>query len=277
MRARARQLPISPVSAGVRLSRDSKNLRENNRTARPTTSRRNSLNRLIPSALIALFLLLAGFFSVYYDHGPKSVWSTQDWDENEKSQVEVTYAYLNHKIEADAFHAYTADERSHLADVRRVLDWTKGIFVLHILILIVSSFFAWRKWTQVRGGERRMEKERLLIGWRRVLLSGGMGGFCSVLLLLLLVMLDFSWFWQGPFHTLLFPQGNWRFPADSALITLFPEPFFKSFATHVLLATAAFSVVTLLAAHRSLRERNRVSRPLQRGGLAPSRRPIRLQ
>lgn len=40
-----------------------------------------------------------------------------------------------------------------------------------------------------------------------------------------------SWDWLfAVFHLVLFPQGNWRFPADSMIIQTYPQEFFVSFA-----------------------------------------------
>lgn len=40
-----------------------------------------------------------------------------------------------------------------------------------------------------------------------------------------------SWGWLFEvFHLVLFPQGNWRFPADSLIIQTYPQEFFVSFA-----------------------------------------------
>lgn len=200
------------------------------------------------SLAFALFLLLAGFFSVYYDFGPRSVWKTQEWTAEEREPVQATYAYLNHDAADLSF--YAADERSHLADVLRLLDWAKGIFAVLLFVLIGSGTFVWRR--RKRGmrnkGERQAKgEEESWMVFGRILCWGGAGGLGLVLLLALLAFLDFSWFWSGPFHELLFPQGNWMFPADSALITLFPEQFFRRFATRALLATAAYALLVLFA------------------------------
>lgn len=42
------------------------------------------------------------------------------------------------------------------------------------------------------------------------------------------------------FHNVLFPQGNWTFPADSLLISLYPKMFFSDFMLNMLTVVAKF-------------------------------------
>jgi len=208
------------------------------------------------STVFALFLLFAGFFVVYCDHGPRSVWNNQAWSPEQEQQVRITLDYLNNKIGEGTekgpegrLSFYTANETSHLADVRHLFNWTKSIFVFLGLVLIVSGIVSWRRREVRTKKERRVKGGETGTAFRQVLLWGGVGGLGFVLALSLLSLLDFTWFWSGPFHELLFPQGNWMFPADSVLITLFPETFFRGFAMQVLAATAAFSTLALMAAY----------------------------
>ncbi len=203
---------------------------------------------ILLSVNLALFLLVAGFFAVYADHGSRSVWETQAWSQKEQEQVMRTTEYLDNRIGADALSFYTANEASHLRDVRTLFGWLRGIFAVLALVLIGSGIFAWRRRKPGirKKKERRVKKEEARAAFRQVLFWGGMGGLGLVAILALL-SIDFTWFWSGPFHEILFPQGNWMFPASSVLITLFPETFFRQFATNVLAAAAAFSAVATVA------------------------------
>lgn len=56
--------------------------------------------------------------------------------------------------------------------------------------------------------------------------SGKVLRFTQVTFLLMIVVTVFAWnAFFTLFHQLLFPQGNWAFPFDSFLITVFPEIF----------------------------------------------------
>jgi len=58
-------------------------------------------------------------------------------------------------------------------------------------------------------------------------------------------LLFFSIFFTQ-FHTILFPQGNWEFPADSLLIQTFPELFWKLMVGLLLLLCAGVAGVYAL-------------------------------
>ncbi len=184
--------------------------------------------RLVASAALALLLVLAAFFSVYYDRGERGPYS-QDWNEEQRQDVTDTLDFLNGN-EAD-IGFYTENEERHLVDVRRLVNACK-LLALFLFLLLIAFFL--------------IKRDAGLL--RAVLRYGGLGAMLLALLLALLSLLDFSRFWTA-FHELLFPQGNWRFPAESTLITLFPERFFEAFAGQVLLAALAYGLVALLAGH----------------------------
>lgn len=104
---------------------------------------------------------------------------------------------------------FSALEVSHLDDVSR----------LYKPIEIVLNTFAVIAWSVLFLAVYK--KANFDIALR--LASKLLALFVGVMFLCLLV---FNIFFEK-FHKLLFPQGNWAFPADSLLITLFPETFWK--------------------------------------------------
>lgn len=66
--------------------------------------------------------------------------------------------------------------------------------------------------------------------------------------------MDFNGFF-GVFHALLFPQGNWTFPADSLLICMLPSGFWVSMGTLWLAVTALACIIAMLLGRRLRQDR----------------------
>ena len=121
-------------------------------------------------------------------------------------------------------------EKSHLLDVKNIISSLKATTYL-ILALIISlkllSLLLFRK-TFLKNL------------WVITLISGAL----SLLLGLLLLVLAYNFQWAFTnFHYLLFPQGNWMFPANSALIRLFPATTFQDFFITILLRGFVLSIL----------------------------------
>ncbi len=86
------------------------------------------------------------------------------------------------------------------------------------------------------------EKSEKII--RRIFLYATAATF-SICLIIFLLSLNFPSFFDA-FHRVLFPAGNYTFPGDSLLITLFPEGFFMDFARKMLVETVIISVMLLI-------------------------------
>lgn len=103
------------------------------------------------------------------------------------------------------------DEVAHLEDVRVVVGGLLRAAVLGLAVVGLAGALALRRPTL-----SRMLRTSL-----------GRGGVLT-LALVALVGLGVATGWERTFvlfHELLFPQGNWAFPADSLLIQLFPDRF----------------------------------------------------
>ncbi len=55
---------------------------------------------------------------------------------------------------------------------------------------------------------------------------------------------DFMGFF-GAFHGLFFPQGNWTFPVDSLLITMYPTHFWMGMGAVWAAVTALLSILSV--------------------------------
>lgn len=198
------------------------------------------------SVTFALCLLLAGFFSVYFDHGPHGPYA--GFEGERKERVDVVLSFLDSAAPADSLTFLDENERSHMVDVRDVLNAFKIGFVTVILLFLLQLFLLFcipvSSPANARATNNKKPSENFVL-LRKSFLYGGVGAGGFAVLLAAASLVDFAWFWNGPFHALLFPHGNWQFAADSALIALFPQEFFESYARSVLLAIASFGLVAL--------------------------------
>lgn len=124
-----------------------------------------------------------------------------------------------------AFHAYTPDqlhakafldgvanntpftdaEHAHMEDVRHVLSAMRIITAL----LIIATCWAL---------------------YRRTRAMTVFAGTTLISLVLALALIDWNTLFSG-FHLILFPQGNWMFPAQSHIIQTYPHILFVRFAS----------------------------------------------
>jgi integral membrane protein (TIGR01906 family) len=116
-------------------------------------------------------------------------------------------------------------ERSHMADVSRLVRLLAGILILALVLAGVTA--AW-----LRGEPRRQGRIMLRA-------AGGIGAAAVVLAIVFAVAFEPAFL---AFHELFFPPGTYLFATGSELIVLFPEPFWFDAA---LLAGVAIVVVAL--------------------------------
>ena len=105
----------------------------------------------------------------------------------------------------------TSQEASHLTDVRRLTHILIGVSLLLVAVGI--------------GAMRQSP-----LGYRAIARRASLSVIIIVITLALLSFLAGfeSFFWN--FHFIFFPQGNFTFPEDSYLITLYPRVFFAQMA-----------------------------------------------
>ena len=147
-------------------------------------------------------------------------------DEN-LTDSEAAYALA----QLDERYGLTEDALSHLDDcyalIGGVIPWLVGIAVV-ALALIVGL---------IASGRRRLAGNVLFFS--PIALAAFMavcGAWAAV---------DFNDFF-GVFHALLFPQGNWTFPADSLLICMLPLNFWVSMGALWLAVTVLACIIAML-------------------------------
>lgn len=131
-------------------------------------------------------------------------------------------------------------ERSHIRDVKLLFD---SAFVLASISCALLAFGAL--------AARARRRDALLRELGRVAFVSGLGTISLVAMLGLMASLSFDRFWIA-FHSLLFPQGNWKFPYESALIRTYPETYFQGFVFRWVAAVVLISLL-LVWAGQSLR------------------------
>jgi len=126
---------------------------------------------------------------------------------------------------------FTEKEQSHLADVQKLIVTLKYI---GIAALVLLGLCVWQL-MKIKKYEKTLSKIMIISGI----------GIIAIIAILFLLSSNFPIFFDS-FHKLLFPQGNYTFPSDSLLITLFPEQFFSDFASKMLIEAAIIGSVLIL-------------------------------
>ncbi|MEP7166512.1 MAG: DUF1461 domain-containing protein [Candidatus Woesebacteria bacterium] len=120
---------------------------------------------------------------------------------------------------------FTKDEIAHLKDVSR----------LYTPISVTISLLALGAWPVLIVAV--VDKIKLQSSFKRAAKTLGV-----LVIVLLLCLALFPLFFET-FHEVLFPQGNWSFPADSMLITIFPEIFWKLILSSLIGALGIFAAL----------------------------------
>lgn len=115
---------------------------------------------------------------------------------------------------------FTGAEASHMRDVAWLLRFAAILaFISGITLVKVAKIVEWRG----------ISKNALIIF-----------GVSAVLALIIPFDSVFR-----TFHVIFFPQGNWMFPADSVLITFYPQSFFAWYAA----AWLVHAMITAITIH----------------------------
>ena len=133
---------------------------------------------------------------------------------------------------------YTADEISHMTDVRRVFDGAK--------LLIPAGFFV----MAIRLQRARAQSAEAMF---RLVRDGAVAAGVVVLALGLIAALAFEQAFLL-FHEVFFPQGNFLFdPATSNLVRLYPDWYWQGITFRIGLSFIAVAAAVAVAASVGLR------------------------
>ncbi|HEV8655959.1 MAG TPA: DUF1461 domain-containing protein [Candidatus Limnocylindria bacterium] len=133
---------------------------------------------------------------------------------------------------------FTAEEYSHMADVRRVFDGAK--------ILIPAGFF-------VMAIRLQRARTRSVEAMLQLVRDGAVAAGLAVTAIGLVAALGFEQAFLL-FHQVFFPQGNFLFdPATSNLVRLYPDWYWQGITFRIGLSFIAVAVVLAVAASIGLR------------------------
>ena len=195
---------------------------------------------LVIASIIFLVLIIfsASFFMVFFNRSfyNKEFKKYGQYDELGTMGVQKTVDYLINYLTSESteietvqeLNAFAPEEKTHLADVRQIIHWVKIIGIASLILLIGAI---------IRLSRLKDFRPSL----KRIFVYGSISTF-AVLVILFIISLNFPSFFEG-FHKLLFPQGNYTFPADYLLIKLFPEGFFNDYARQMFFHTLIMSLI----------------------------------
>ena len=112
---------------------------------------------------------------------------------------------------------YTAAEVSHLKDVKQIMNFSDALILISGIIFIRSR----KLWKSIGK------------------LSIGISSFTIII-----ALTSFTSLFSN-FHYVLFPQGNWMFPAQSLIIQTFPIDYFINNTIAILILTTLISLACI--------------------------------
>jgi integral membrane protein (TIGR01906 family) len=128
------------------------------------------------------------------------------------------------------------NERSHMADVRSLFGATKVAFVVGLLLAVAIL-----RWSP--GARLGLARDAAVIAGIAVTAIAALAAIAFDPLFLL-------------FHEVFFPQGNFLFPPDSNLITLYPDPYWYGVTLRIgLTFIVAMGVIAIAATATRRRSR----------------------
>jgi integral membrane protein (TIGR01906 family) len=188
---------------------------------------------VLGSVALVLIIICSAFSSFIFNHRfyhqeyvKNGVYAHLDVNTSRDITVNL-FDYVHGK---DSLHYFTPAEQSHLADVKSLIQAGFLVYGLAIIILVLCIVFLVRE--QVVRVKKRLVYTRAVKSISKMLLAAAIITLVLVVILALLSSSDFSGVFSA-FHQVFFPQGNYTFPDDSLLITLFPQQFFQDIAQHI--------------------------------------------
>jgi len=197
---------------------------------------------VVPRGLVIAFSFALTFIILYVAlysaiHTP-SLYKHQTTTDTRDANARVI-AYIDSPIfSLNTLHFLSNSEQSHMTDVKRFFDiaFIVELMCIGFLAAVVGVFAynkMWHRFDELLGRSLRAS------GW--TLLS-----ICLVFGLASMINFDKLWL---IIHAVLFPQGNWMFPVDSVLITLYPAEFFSTLVIRWLFMLLATGVVAVALSH----------------------------
>ncbi len=177
----------------------------------------------------ALFLLITAFYIPYYDTNFHR--ANTGAVENATQIHSDLMQYLNEDYfgyeRTHLIDSFTKREQAHLKDVKLLIDLICILYYMLSVLLIGLLYY--------------LPVSAILLSLR----NAGIAVVVMVALIGAVALINFSAVWNA-FHHIFFPQGNWRFPADSLLIQLYPAGYFQAFAQRFGLYALTFGILSIM-------------------------------
>jgi len=178
---------------------------------------------LLIALLIALFIILGSFNFFLYStcfHGSliKRYSDNPDYLEIDKNVTKYITGF-NNDLNVD----FDENEKSHMADVKRLIIFEQLLFIF----LVVWLFVLIKK---RKINYSHLKKSALII--------------ILIAVISLISLLFFDRFFEL-FHLILFPQGNWQFNASSLMIQTYQQSFFQEFFVRVIVVAFIFLLLLI--------------------------------
>jgi len=180
-------------------------------------------HQIVVAVFITYIIIYLSFFSII-----ASNWTADQIDQSLQEEHKTVMSFLRGADE-QIVPSMTINEWEHLADVRKLFTIAMIINVLAFGTLAGVWYFY------------NEQREELIIGSFRI---AGISVLVICVVLGASIMLGFDQFWVL-FHKVVFPQGNWQFPYDSLLITMYPSSFFFWFIVQLSARVCAMAAVLL--------------------------------
>jgi len=156
--------------------------------------------------------------------------------------LENVLSFFNNKEELSL--QFAENEREHMQDVKTIFNLIKWINLFAFILILCYSADALSK-----------KKTKKLL--KNIKTSSIIVLIVSLIKIIFLTTLFQQIFTL--FHVVFFPQGNWMFPANSLLITLFPQAFFVTVATQMFLFIIGLNLailgICLACGHKKIRSK----------------------
>ncbi len=123
---------------------------------------------------------------------------------------------------------FSESEKQHMHDVKLIIFYIQTILLLSILFLIY--YFAKQ---QNNRTKTKLIKDINLSS--KIVIAFG-------ITLLIFILTSFNKTFEL-FHKIFFPQGNWSFPTNSWIITLFPQQFFINISIQIFITILGLSAI----------------------------------
>jgi integral membrane protein (TIGR01906 family) len=155
--------------------------------------------------------------------------------ENRINITENLLFYLKEpKADRDYIEPFTRSEEGHLFEVKILLHNFFRLFYVSVVLLLASFFII-----------LVLDQKNILKKTGLSLVSGGLLTALFSYIFYKIIMLDFNLSFTK-FHHIFFRLGNWQFPPEYILVTLFPGQFWIDIISKIIRGIVNTTVLTVL-------------------------------